>query len=278
MGGNEKEKKKPSRRLLVLIALLIILMVELGVLAITHLSGSSRGTAEGEEQLQTSEAQPAATEPQTETSELQAVSEPQMVSSEEVQSLEQQPEAAFPIVLEDGKLEVESLFQFSGINPDAEQQQATDAAAIVLKNTSDEYLKTATVRVVLRDGSERTFVVCDLPAGAAAIVFDVDNSVLSASDACVDIVSEAVFETVGSSDGISCSVDGTEITLENVSEEDLTQIEVYCRNVFNDEYFGGVAYKYTIESLAKGESTTIIASDCILGIADVVRISVNDQK
>lgn len=184
----------------------------------------------------------------------------------------------FPAVLDGGNLKIESLFQFSGINPDAGKQEAADVASIILENTSESYLKTAKVTAVLGDGSELVFVVNDLPAGKSAMAFSVDNDKLSDGAVCTGISVEPVFEEIENSDGVKISVDGTTVTLENISGQTLSGIDIYCRDVFNDEYFGGVAYKYTIDKLPAGESTAVTVSASVMGLTDVVRITVNDQK
>ena len=47
---------------------------------------------------------------------------------------------AFPYLLEEEQIQVDSLFQYSGINPDAENAECEDVAAIQMKNNSEQYL------------------------------------------------------------------------------------------------------------------------------------------
>lgn len=197
---------------------------------------------------------------------------------EQEESPEEQAEdyVSFPVILEEGKLEVESLFQFSGINPDADKQEATDVAAIVLKNVSEEYLKTAKIHIVLDNGTEHDFWIQDLPAGKAVTAFATENGVLPAETSCQSLDAEVVFADVQNEAGVEVSVDGMTITLENVSGEDLYGIDVYYRDVFNDKYFGGITYKNTIEKMAAGESVMFTAVDTTLGIIEVIRIATNE--
>ena len=69
--------------------------------------------------------------------------------------------------------------------------------------------------------------------------------------------------------------EGTIITVENIAEEDLSGIDVYYRDVYDDKYFGGKTHKYTIETLPKGESATITVEESIWGVIGVVRVEVN---
>lgn len=185
-------------------------------------------------------------------------------------------EIQFPVILEDGKIEIESLFQYDGINPDCNNQEGKEIASIVFKNKSDSYLKKATIEVVFDDGVTHKFLVNDLPSGKSAMAFSIENSTLSSVSNCTAVNVETIFEENVTIEGLQVFADGMEITLENISDKDMVGIEIYCRNVFDENYFGGIAYKYTIEKISAGECTTITAVDCILGIADVVRIVVNE--
>lgn len=184
----------------------------------------------------------------------------------------------FPLLAVDGKLEIESLFQFEGINPDCDNLEGEKIAAIIVRNVSDVYMKEAKISMVLGDGTGIFFVISDLPAGKSTVAFSTDNTELSDDFCCVSVSTDAVFENVDSVDGISVTVDGMMVTVTNNSANELYGIDVYCRGVFGEWYFGGVTYVYTIEKLAVGESTTITAVDCILGVVDVVRVAVNEKN
>ena len=265
MGKFEKKKNKKKKKSWKGLAIALVLAIVLSALALFVVPqvlyrlnpDSDLGPVEQ------------ATEPQATISAEQSVDGASRPSNNSI---------VFPYVLEDGKLEVESLFQFSGVNPDAGDQEANDVAAIVLRNLSGTYLKTATVTAVLDDGSERVFAVQELPAGKSAMAFSVDNALLSESHLCAELSSESVFEDPQNNDSVKISVDGMTVTLENMSGEELSGIDVYCRDVFNDQYFGGVAYQYTIETLSAGETRTVTVLDSLMGITEVVRIAVNDQN
>lgn len=185
-------------------------------------------------------------------------------------------EMAFPVMLENGNIEVESLFSFSGVNPDAGNQEATDVASIVLKNTSGKYLAEATVTAILADGSERRFALENIPAGASAMAFSVENDKLLATDLCVDMSAEAVFEEAPGNAGAEIIVEGMTVTVTNTSAAELNGIDVYYRDVFDGKYFGGTTYCCNIEKLSVGESMTFTAEESLLGVIEVVRVAVND--
>lgn len=182
----------------------------------------------------------------------------------------------FPVELEGGMLTVQSLFQFSGMNPDAENGEGENIAAVQLTNTSDTHMTQAQVTAVLADGTEMTFRAADVPAGRTVMAFSAENETVADVEACEDVYGYAEFESGDPlrTDLVSVSVSGMEVTVMNVSGTDLTDVDVYCHSVLDGSYFGGVTYSYRIESLPAGGSTTVYAWDCILGLAEVVRVDV----
>lgn len=183
----------------------------------------------------------------------------------------------FPAKLEDTKLEIESLFSFSGINPDSGNQEGDDLATIMLKNTSEAYLEQAVIRATLLDGTECTFVVTDLPAGKSTMAFATGNEALAQENSCVSLSCEASFTELEPWDQLSVSTVGTTVTLQNNSDKDLTNIDVYCRDVFGESYFGGITYKQTISNLPANQSATVDVTDSLLGMVEVVRIAINES-
>lgn len=187
-------------------------------------------------------------------------------------------EAEFPVVLAEGKIAVESLFPFSGINPDAGKQEGEDTAAIMVKNLSGEYLTSATVTASFADGGEQIFTVTELPAGASALVFSGDNQALAPETVCTGLRGEGEFAPLQWDGRIEVSVDGLTITVKNSSDEELNRINVYYRDVLDDKYFGGMTYIAAIEKLAAGETAQITAEGSVLGVIEVVRTAANDEK
>ena len=177
----------------------------------------------------------------------------------------------FPCLLEEGTLEIESLFQFDGINPDCGNQDGDRTAAVLIRNLSGSYLKSASVWAELADGTEILFSVSGLPAGKAALAFSVSNEPLPDDWECTAVRIDAAFEEDESPEGLSVAVDGTGITVTNETGEDMSHIDIYSHGVFGDLYYGGVTYICTIDSLPAGESAAVTASDCMIGVVEVVR-------
>lgn len=184
----------------------------------------------------------------------------------------------FPYSLEDGKIEVRSLFQYSGMNPDCKDESGEDIASLEIVNKSEEHLKNGEFTVKLVDGTEIPFVVADIPAGQIVWAYATDNSSYDASVACAVIKSDVTFEDKTSllEDKLTIDVQETEVTLTNKSEENLKNLNVYCHCFFEEAYFGGLTYTYPVETIPAGKSITLQAEECYLGQAEVVRISQGD--
>lgn len=180
-----------------------------------------------------------------------------------------------PLSLENGKLEIESLFQFDGINPDCDNQQGDNIASVLLKNTSELFLTEATVEVELSDGTKANFNVTNLPAGKSVMTFAVDNAPMSDAVFCVGVSSTAAWDSPIEPDSIAVTVDGVTITLTNHTDKNIPEVIVYCRAPLGEEYFGGITYEYKINDLPANGTATIEAIECIMGLAEVVRVAVN---
>lgn len=189
------------------------------------------------------------------------------------------PALELPYVLEYGKLTVDSVFQFEGLNPDRQDEWAEGVAAILLTNTSKEHLASLTVTVVTAEGTTVTFKAYDIPSGMSAMLMSPDNTPVENDPDCAQMTCEAVFqpESPLAADQLVISVIGTEITVENISGRDLSDITVYCHSMLDQSCYGGTVYPYMIDSLPAGESTVINAWECYLGMVKVVRVEVGTE-
>lgn len=195
--------------------------------------------------------------------------------NEDGKSEKKEPGLTFPYQLEEGKLEVASLFQFTGTNPDCNNENGENIAALQVSNKSEEYLKQAEIKAQLTNGTELVFEVIDVPAGQSVIVFEKKNTVYELSDVCKKIECTAEFEDEAPllEDQISISVEEMSVVVTNKSDQELSNLVLHCHCLLDNEYFGGLTYKYPVESIPGGASVTVEAVDCYLGEAAVVRIS-----
>lgn len=187
------------------------------------------------------------------------------------------PEAGLtlPYALEDGKLEVTAVFQYTGDNPDCNDEAGEDIAALAVTNQSDQHLTKAQFTAKLADGTTLQFEAADVPAGQSVWAFAPDNRSYDTANPCVSVTCDAQFEasTPVLAEQLSISVKETAVTLTNTSGETLENLTVDCHCLFNDAYFGGRTYSYAVPSIAAGGSVTIQAEECYLGEAAVVRVT-----
>lgn len=182
---------------------------------------------------------------------------------------------SLPYSLEDGRLEISSVFQYTGDNPDCGDEAGEDVAALVVTNRSDRHLTSARLTAELADGTRLSFWISDVPAGQTVRVFESDNGRYDTANPCVAVTCDAQFED-GSpvpADRLSVSVEETEVTLTNISGEPLGELTLYCHCLLNGAYFGGGTYSYAVEPIPAGGSVTIAAEECYLGEAAVVRVT-----
>ena len=260
--GKFETKKKPSVvKRLVLVVLLLILLIVVGVYLVPSLLYSLSGEAK-------IETLPAATESLTED----------FSSGEEYTEsvIPEVKELEFPLMLDSGKLEVTSLFQFDGFNPDCGDETGKDIASILVKNTSGKYLERAAIVFTSSSGATWNFAVTDLPVGRTVMAFSQENGSAASGEVALDVTCDAVFTESASmcEDRVAVSVAGTVITLQNKTAEEIPELVLYCHASLGEEYFGGITYTYSVNNLVAQGSATVNAVECTLGIAEVVRIAI----
>lgn len=185
---------------------------------------------------------------------------------------------AFPYELADGKLQATSLFQYSGLNPDCNNEEGENTAALEIVNQSDEFCESAEIQVVMQDGTELAFKAEDIPAGKKIWVFESNNQSIGQNDACKEIQDTSEFgEASFVKDQVTASVEDTTITIENLTGEEITDLTVGCHCLFEDTYFGGVTYSYPTGTIPAGGQAVVDAADCYMGTAEVVWISNNEE-
>lgn len=187
---------------------------------------------------------------------------------------------ALPYELDGGKLVVDSLFQFTGINPDCNDEEGENVAALTVINQSEQHLASAEITAELANNVKLVFEVKDLPAGQSCTVFEKNNTVYELTDTCWSIEDTAEFEekTTLLEDKIKIDVQETMITLTNTTEEDITNLLLHCHCCVDEAYFGGLTYTYPVENIPAGESVIIQADECYLGEATVVRVSLDNRE
>lgn len=187
--------------------------------------------------------------------------------TEEETEEESSPECEFPYLLEDGALEVHSVFPYSGPNPDCQWMEAEDIGSIELVNQSGKYLNEAKLTLMLADGEALSFTVQDIRPGQSVWAFEQENKTYPQKAVCSAISCEAEFtdEAGWDTDKITAEGKGMVLTLTNHTDSELQDVQVRCHILMTGICFGGTAYGYPAGNIAAGASTKIMADDCIIG-------------
>lgn len=180
----------------------------------------------------------------------------------------------FPYKMDKDRLEIESVFQYSGMNPDCKEEEGDEIGAIQVKNCSGQYLESAELTMTTADGQIYHFLVEDLPAGSSAMAFELTNKELPTIVSITQMEGTTSYAEQASAieDAVSATAGEAGITLKNISAEPMQNLTVIYHCMLDDVYFGGKSYQQQVESLGVGESTTIRADECYLGEAAVVKI------
>lgn len=188
---------------------------------------------------------------------------------------EQEPKEAitFPYTLEDGELEIEALFQYSGMNPDCNDEEGENVGAIQLKNCSEQYLKNTKITMEMEDGTTLQFLIEDLPADSTVLAFEVSNTPYDDTKAVWEINSESAYQEASlQEEDITVTEEGSSLVVKNKTDTTIPHLTVVYRCVMDDMYFGGKSYSKEISSLEGGKTTEVDTSECYFGEAAVVNI------
>ena len=271
MGKYEKKKEKKSRKGFIWVVLLLVAAAMLAVFVMPQILYRLSGDTDAFPDEPTEPA-PVTEQIEETQQETQGNTPADTEADASLEKLE------FPIELENGQLVLESLFEFEGINPDCSYESGSSIATVTVMNTSGEYLAEAKLTLVLADGRSVEFLVNELPAGKTAMAFAADNTQLETAVDCVDVSCETVWIGAAEAEpeGISVSVSGTTVSIVNNAGRDISALTVYCREPFDEVYFGGKAHVYTINNISADGTAAVEALDCILGLAEVVRVEINE--
>ena len=179
----------------------------------------------------------------------------------------------FPCEIQKGVV-VESLFQFNGTNPDS-GLEGNNIAGITIINTTEKHIKNAEVTIKIKDNETLRFYLYDLPSNKSIYVFEKDNRSYELTDNILSVKGKVSFDKKEDVllEKISFDVSETELTISNFSDENIKNLTVHCHCALDDVYFGGLTYKYPVNELNAGETVQLIAMDCYMGEAAIVRLN-----
>ena len=185
------------------------------------------------------------------------------------------PEEKFPLpaLLDSERLELISVFEFTGMNPDCENVYAEEIGAIQVKNVSGSYLETAELQITMSNGECLEYVVKDIPADMEVMAFELQNQVYDDTYQIEDVQVTAEYSDVNIQDRFAWSVEGSEITVENISDEDMKNVNVQYHCTIDGLSYGGTSYELEVGDLQPGESATVTDMFCFVGDVTVVNVT-----
>lgn len=198
----------------------------------------------------------------------------EVTTPSEISSTQAEPEVlTLPSQLECG-LTVDSLFQYSGLNPDCNEEEEEDIASLQITNTTGKYVEHAQLHAVLTDGTKLQFVLQDIPADGVVYAFDTANAVCATGQEIAQLDAEIAFGEEASRMEDSVQIRETEMQIEltNISSTDLEGLTVTYHNMLDGIMFGGTAYSQEAD-IPAGESTILDAWECYMGGVQTVCVS-----
>ena len=177
----------------------------------------------------------------------------------------------FPYEPEQNRILLNSPFSYDGMNPDCDYADGKNIAAITVKNHSGQHLVQADLTLVAAGGIEIPFRIEHLPTDRAITAFALDNAPLPAEAEWIEvrISTQYAQQHTLCGNGVDITEHGMLIDVTNNTGAELTNLKINCHNLLGEEYFGGKSYPYEINNLPDGETVTVEALDCVLGIAEV---------
>ena len=173
-------------------------------------------------------------------------------------------------------LEVLQYGAYSGkFVEDGSDKEVDSVACILVKNHSAAYIDYAkiTAKIGDRDGE---FVLTGIPADGTLWVMESTGMIIGAKDSFTyvdQVISQLRTEEMIDS-RVQVSFSDGAVILTNLSEEDLSNVQVYYKQIHNDgNLLGGFTYTLTAETLAAGQSTALISAHSQQENCALVRLS-----
>lgn len=168
-----------------------------------------------------------------------------------------------PYSIPNSNMEIISIGSYSGkFVEDGSDANKDNILSIVVKNTSEKVIEYGEITMKISGKSETIkFKVTNLKPGACDLVmestgkieFNPDDKYIYLSSKNNMINSMSTMEPK-----VSITTENKNITLENLSDENLNTVYVYYKNVSEGNcYLGGITYRAKFENVEAGKSITI---------------------
>ena len=169
---------------------------------------------------------------------------------------------SLPYNIENKNMEILSIGQYSGkFLEDGSDTDKENILAIVVKNTSDKVIDYGeiTMKISGKSGTLK-FKVTNLKPGAAALVMESSGEVeFNTQDKYIYVGSNSnTIKTISlMEDQIAITTKGNKITVENLTDKNISKVYVYYKTVSPGNcYLGGVTYRLKLQNVRSGKSVS----------------------
>lgn len=177
-------------------------------------------------------------------------------------------------------IRVRQYARFSGqYVEDGRDELVENVAAILVTNSSDQFLDLATLTYDI-DGEDAVFVVTGLPAGSSAWVMESSRRVIPDDAAFTFLECVTAFRSNAAADTSQVSIyaDANMLTAVNNTDRTLENVFVYYKTLHSDgNFFGGITYRVDFGTLEPGGSAQSLAGHYSGDDTRIVRIGWADQ-
>ena len=169
---------------------------------------------------------------------------------------------SLPYNIEKKNMEILSIGQYSGkFLEDGSDTDKENILAIVVKNTSDQVIDYGeiTMKISGKSGTLK-FKVTNLKPGATALVMESSGEVeFNTQDKYIYVGSNSntIKSTSFKEDEVAITTKGNKITVENLTDKNISKVYVYYKTVSPGNcYLGGVTYRLKLQNVRSGKSVS----------------------
>ena len=180
-------------------------------------------------------------------------------------------------VVAEASLKIESVGKYTGVFVEnGEDIYLENVASMLVTNTTDKMIQVARFTMQVNGNPEDValFQVTDLPAGASALIFELNKrEYVDGEEYTLGDELHTFYDTEDATSKFSFHVDGDLLTLTNLTDE--TFDTVYVHYKYTQEggaYLGGIAYRSTFRSVGPQESVTTSVTHFTDKVSQIVRV------
>lgn len=161
-------------------------------------------------------------------------------------------------------MQINKIKSYSGkFVENGSDKKVSNILALEVKNTSKKDLQYGQIKLQINNKKTATFDLTNLPAGKTVTVIESTGSISYNSGDSYKY-EEATYASVDklpmSENKVKVSTNGSDITVQNISNKDLGTVYVYYKNTKDNSYLGGITYRAKFENVEKGKNYTASTS------------------